>query len=502
MARTEFERVAPESVGIKSEDIMELVNQLESGFTEMHGLMIMRHSKICCEGWWQPYAPGIVHGLQSLSKTYAATAVGIAYTEGLVALDEKIIDIFPQHAPENPSDNLKLLTVHHVLCMGCGMDDMPRPTKDWIRDFLHIPVAHKPGTTYMYNSVGSTLLGAVVREKTGMGLQEYLTPRLFDKIGIDAESLKWMYMPDGMEVGGGGLFAATEDNLRLMKLYADGGVWEGQRILAADYVEKAVTSQNASATEAKNNPDATDNFLGYGYQIWMCSPEKVYRADGAMGQFSIVFPNQDMIISINETASEAHWAQKTLDVIWEFARKVDADGTLPENKSGAEALAKHMNTRALPAPVFAPHSSESEALQGKWFTVRSGGFTFENTISKMLSGREMSGPVEKFTFRFEDGTCLFEFKQDDQIRVFEVAVDGTRRLNFVDFENNPCHKLYLNGYWSSPETFTIMARWVESCFEKRLDFKLAAADTVEVFADASAGGFKNIDVSEKATASV
>ena len=102
--RKEFMRVTPESVGIDSGDIEWLLDRLESGFTEPHGLMIMRHGKICAEGWWNPYAPGIRHGLQSHSKTYAATAIGIAYTEGIVKLDERIIDIFPEYAPEQPSE--------------------------------------------------------------------------------------------------------------------------------------------------------------------------------------------------------------------------------------------------------------------------------------------------------------------------------------------------------------------------------------------------------------
>lgn len=149
-----------------------------------------------------------------------------------------MIDIFPEFAPENPSENLKKLTVHNVLSMGCGMEEMPRPTENWIRDFLSIPVVHEPGTAYMYNSTGSTLLAAIVKKKTGEDMMEYLKPRLFDKIGIDADNLKMGRMPDGTPVGGGGMLATTEDNLRLMKLYADGGVWDGERILSADYVKR------------------------------------------------------------------------------------------------------------------------------------------------------------------------------------------------------------------------------------------------------------------------
>ena len=88
MTRKEFERITPEQAGICSEDIEWLLDQLESGITEPHGLMIMRHGKICAEGWWSPYAPGIRHGQQSHSKTYAATAIGIAYTEGLVIYEQ------------------------------------------------------------------------------------------------------------------------------------------------------------------------------------------------------------------------------------------------------------------------------------------------------------------------------------------------------------------------------------------------------------------------------
>ena len=132
--RKEFERVTPESVGIPSWAVERLLDKLESGFTEPHGLMIMRHGKVCAEGWWTPYAPGLRHGLQSLSKTYSATAVGIAYTEGLLKLEDRLIDIFPEESPADPSENLKNLTVRDVLCMGCGMEEMP-PAKSGFETF-------------------------------------------------------------------------------------------------------------------------------------------------------------------------------------------------------------------------------------------------------------------------------------------------------------------------------------------------------------------------------
>ena len=69
-------------------------------------------------------------------------------------------------------------------------------------------------------------------------------------------------MPDGTEMGGGGLFSTTEDNLRLMKLYANGGVWDNERILAEDYVKRATSLQNESATEAIGNPRSEERRVG------------------------------------------------------------------------------------------------------------------------------------------------------------------------------------------------------------------------------------------------
>ena len=251
--RKEFTRVTPEAVGIPSASIETLLDRLEEGWTEPHGLMIMRHGKVCAEGWWAPYAPGVRHGLQSHTKTYAATAVGIAYTEGLLKLTDRIVDIFADEIPENPSENLKKLTVRDVLCMGCGMDTMPRPSKDWIREFLATPVNHVPGTAFMYNSTGSTFLGAIVRKLTGLGLHDYLKPRLFDKIGIDADNLRWMTMPDGMEIGGGGLYATTEDNLRLIrdigKIKTDGSA-----LMSAASRKRVIGTASGETDAAKRDP--------------------------------------------------------------------------------------------------------------------------------------------------------------------------------------------------------------------------------------------------------
>lgn len=465
MKRKEFERVAPEKVGVPSGAVEWLLDELESGFTEPHGLMLMRRGKVFAEGWWSPFAPGIRHGLQSHTKTYAATAVGLAYTEGILRLDERVIDIFPEDAPENPSENLKKLTVRDVLCMGCGMDEMPWPSANWIRDFLATPVNHAPGTAYMYNSMGSTLLGAIVRQKTGLGLHDYLKPRLFDKIGIDAANLRWMRMPDGMEVGGGGLSATTEDNLRLMKLYADGGVWDGERLLAEDYVRLATTLQNESASEEKVNPPAKDNFVGYGFQIWMCRPKGVYRADGAMGQFTIVAPDKGLIIAITENASGAHWAQKTLDIMWEFLAKIPETDALPDNAAASAALDARMRRLALPNEMFSPFSPARCRVDGTSWRVTAGSLSLGDKMRLMMTGTAPAPDVTGFSLTFCEDACRFTFRRGPETVVLDAATDGTRRRAVLDGA-----QALASAAWTSADTLLLTVRYIEGCLTQRLEF--------------------------------
>jgi hypothetical protein len=465
-----FKEGTPESVGISSEAIEWLLDELESGFTEPHGLMIMRNNVLCAKGAWNPFALGIRHGLQSHSKTYAATAIGIAYTEGILKLDEKLIDIFPEEAPSHPSENLQNLTVRDTLCMGNGMEEESPISENWIRDFLATPVVHAPGTAFMYNSTGSSILAAIIRKKTGMGLEEFLTPRLYEKIGIDYQNHAWIKAPDGTELGGAGMFASIEDNFRLMKLYMDDGIWNGERILASDYVREATSKIIDTSSEQKVNPPASDNFLGYGYQIWQCKPEGAYRADGAMGQFTIVIPDKKMEIAVTENASGAHWAQRTLDIIWEFLDKVVSDQPLPEDPEKSGKLMARLQRLSLPQPLYKPDSIKKSAIDQVTFE-------FPNPLrldifglARDLSSKTAEIPVYTMKIVFHPTWADLYFDCGRKYYHILTALDGTRRRN--SFDGDVVTQVIASGYWRTEDCFEVKLRWIETCGEETLSIHL------------------------------
>ena len=285
-------------------------------------------------------------------------------------------------------------------------------------------------------------------------------------------------MADGIEVGGGGLFATTEDNFRLMKLYADGGVWNGERILAADYVALATTNQNDSATEQRNNPEATDNFLGYGFQIWMCKPHGAYRADGAMGQFTIVLPEQDTIIAITETAPGAHWAQSTLNITWDFVEKITEPGPLPEDPETAGALQRKLARLNIGNPPCQPFSPKVAEISGKYFHMDSGHFT-------PFAGNFMTGEgpddIVRFALDFDDYGCIWRFETSSgRSEAIRVGTGGARFTNLLG-KPADCTQLYLcDAYWPEPDVFEMHCRWLETCLQDTYRLHFAPDGKVEI----------------------
>jgi CubicO group peptidase (beta-lactamase class C family) len=461
MHKRPLERVAPESVGLASLAIERFLDTLEASGAEMHGLMIIRHGKVAAEGWWSPYAPGIRHGCQSLTKTYAATAVGLAVDEGLVRLEDRVVEIFPEYVPPQPSEHLLQMTVRDVLRMGTGMVSMPHiGDPEWIRGFFAIPVVHAPGTAFYYNSAGSSLLGAIVRKLTGQGLIDYLTPRLFDIIGIDAANLKWLRHADGLENGGGGLFATTEDNARLMLLYLQQGVWEGKQVLSREWVRQATSRQ----IESREDPGIPDCKLGYGFQLWMCRPQGVYRADGAFGQYSIVFPELDMVVAISETAALGAGAQRTLDIVWDTLLPA-VGAPLPDAPAAHDALRERLSRLALPRPRCNPSSPLLEADTAWTFQLQENTASLDPGMYALFTGRAIRG-IETLSLALSSQTCRLSWQVAGEERELLLGLDGMPRLTTYVAATGLPEMVLASGAWSADDVFEADIRFIETCFRK------------------------------------
>ncbi|MEP6846398.1 MAG: serine hydrolase, partial [Panacibacter sp.] len=215
----------PEAEGVSSKSIINFLDAANKSKTEFHSFIFMRHGKVIAEGWWNPYRPDLKHTLYSCSKSFTATAVGFAIQEKLLSLDDKVISFFPNELPDTVSTYLSELTIKDVLSMSDGQD--PDPTSkistdsNWVKAFLATPVLYKPGTKFLYNSLGTYMLSAIVQKVTGQKVIDYLKLRFFDPLGI--QGMDWETDSKGINTGGWGLRLKTEDMAKFAELFLQKG---------------------------------------------------------------------------------------------------------------------------------------------------------------------------------------------------------------------------------------------------------------------------------------
>lgn len=326
-------RSTPESQGVSSAGVRAYVEAADRMVGTMHSFLLVRHGKVVCEAWWKPEGPEKRHQLWSLSKSFTSTAVGLAVEDGKIKLDDKVLSFFPEDAPAEPSENLKAMTVRDLLTMTCGHQTEAKMTGDqaWVKTFLAQPVPHKPGTHFQYNTPGTYMLSSIVTKATGQTVLDYLKPRLFEPLGI--ENPEWAASPQGNTLGGWGLMIRTEDIAKFGQLYLQKGLWNGKRLMPAQWVSQATAKQvpNDAGNPA---PEKSDWAQGYGFQFWQCRHD-AFRGDGKDGQYCIVMPERDAVVAITANTPDM---QRELNVVWDYLLPAIQTEALPENPGEFEKL--------------------------------------------------------------------------------------------------------------------------------------------------------------------
>ena len=225
---TSLERSTPESEGISSEALLSFINAAEENIDAIHSLMVVKNGKVVTEGWWRPYNASTPHELWSLSKSFTSSAIGFAVQEGLLSPHDLVMSFFSEKIPNKPTWQLKQLRIIDLLTMTSG--HMKEPTlfnleTDWEQAFLNTEIPFMPGTHFLYNTPATFMLSAIIQKITGEKLVDYLTPRLFEPLGI--EKPKWELNPMGVNTGGWGLHLKTEDIAKFGQFYLQLGNLNG-----------------------------------------------------------------------------------------------------------------------------------------------------------------------------------------------------------------------------------------------------------------------------------
>jgi CubicO group peptidase (beta-lactamase class C family) len=353
-------RATPESQGVSAAAIKAFVDEAEQTIDALHSVMIVRHGHVIAEGWWQPYAANEPHMLFSLSKSFTSTAVGLAIADGKLHLEDPVLDFFADKAPEQPSANLKAMRIRDLLTMQTGHHDEDIANFPFTLDgsavarFLQVPVSHKPGTFFVYNTPATYMLSAIVQKVTGQTVLDYLGPRLFQPLGIDHPT--WEMSKEGVAMGGFGLSIKTEDIARFGQLYLQKGMWQGKRLVPADWVAAATSRQVSNGSSP-----TSDWEQGYGYQFWRAR-HGFYRGDGAYGQFCLVLPQYDTVIAITSGTRDM---ASVMNLVWDRLVPALKAATLAPNPAADKALTAKLAGLTLPPQAQAAASAAASAVAGQ-----------------------------------------------------------------------------------------------------------------------------------------
>jgi len=487
--KTSLLRSTPEEQGVSAAAISTFLDSIAKSKHEFQSFMLVRHGKVIAEGWWNPYRPDLKHTLYSLSKSFTATAVGFAKAEGKLKLTDKVISFFPDRLPDTVSANLKELDVKDLLTMSVGQEPDPTfatiQTDDWVKTFLATPVKYEPGSRFLYNTMATYMLSAIVQKTTGQKVVDYLQPRLFGPLGISG--IDWETDLNGVSTGGWGLRLKTEDIAKFAQLFLQKGKWNGKQVLPAGWAEEASTAhiiQHPQYSQAKR--DSSDWEQGYGYQMWRCR-HNAFRGDGAFGQYAIVIPEHDAVIAIT---SETVDMQGELNLIWSILLPAFQKESLKPNKSADDALAKKLTTLTLPVKKESVNVKPS-MLAGKTFTFDA------NSLDIQSMTFDVKGNI--YNVGMNVGSDSYSFKlAPDSWEKGETTLAGPYLL--MAAKNNlkglPPFKVAGEYTWLDASTLEMIIRYTESPHTRTITYKFEG-DNVSVVVKRSVlpdmeGGIVNI----------
>lgn len=417
----------PEEVGVSSTVVKEFLDGMDAAGLEYHSIMVLRHGKVAVEFYNKPFSATAPHTMYSVSKTWTATAIGFAVDEGIISLDTKVIDIFPEYMPAKADPYLDKLTVKHLLTMSSGksinlLEDKSKI--DWLAQFFKSPWGFEPGTKFIYTNENIYMLSAIIRRMTGLTVRQYLTPRLFDPMGMDVPF--WETDANGTEAGGWGLYVKTEDLAKLILCYAQGGKLHDQQIIPEWWTKEASMMQ----IDNKGNW-AKDAAAGYGYCMWRCaSVPNAYRADGMFSQFAIVMEDYDAAVIVT---GGIVMEQDALDYLFQYFPKAFFDEKT-ESKETVEGWKKYLRSFTLDRPKKSIHSTLEAKLKGK--TILVSNKKYLQTIGFPLSimpiavtymTTDKAGNPDKFQLAFSESMMKIRWTEGDEVNTVYCGMDGKMR---------------------------------------------------------------------------
>ena len=305
-----------EKAGIDLSGIEKAYEVCERG-TPNGGLLVVKNGYLVFERYFGRASRNANPDMASTGKAYTSIACGVMLEEFRTKIPEGLnTKVFtekylPQAFPLNDQRKADI-RLGQLLSMSAGywgegqtpsgfISGKPQPLKpvpgqnikDLDRSSLDVPLWCAPGEGYSYSSPSPHIASIVLRNVTGMELQDYIRTRLGDPMGWES----WGYclhrgdfdMPHAN--GAGSIAVHATDALRFGYCLAKGGKWGAKQLVPAEYIKlcqqaSEYNSHTPFSLQFENNSDG--HVLG--------APRDAFFKSGAGGFGLLIVPSLDLVI--------------------------------------------------------------------------------------------------------------------------------------------------------------------------------------------------------------
>ncbi|REL35356.1 serine hydrolase domain-containing protein [Thalassotalea euphylliae] len=237
----------------------------------------------------------------SVAKSVTSTLVGAAIKDGYIkSLEDTITDYIPDLKGSAYED----VTLAQVLTMTSGVawdEDYKDPNSDASKFNFHTPEpgvdatvsymhqlerANPAGSTFVYSTGETSLIGLLVTNATGKSLSNYLSEKIWANLPVQ-QNASWLLGPTNQEISGCCIQATTRDFALFGDFVLNGAQVNGASIVPEDWFAVA-TSNQVELGEGD----------GYGFQ-WWTSAKGHFEGKGIFGQGLYIDPEHQLVIAVN-----------------------------------------------------------------------------------------------------------------------------------------------------------------------------------------------------------
>ncbi len=271
------------------------------GLDQLHSLVIAKGGDIAAaEAFRGPPLDQPVN-VKSISKTLVATLAGCAWDRGLFdTVDTPVADILADKIAPGADPRVRRITIADLLTMQAGLERMSGPnygrwvaSDDWVAYALNRPFVAEPGARMLYSTGSYHLLGVALSRLSGLSLLSMMRDWIADPLGVAAPP--WTRDPQGHYLGGNEMALSPLALLRFGEMIRNDGLWDGTRILSADWLAQSWTVRTRS-------PFSGDDY-GYGWFLSQAGGHPMAYARGFGGQMLYIVPALQLTVVITSDAN-------------------------------------------------------------------------------------------------------------------------------------------------------------------------------------------------------